>query len=196
MPGQCPSVKLRGRPGRHKVTPFHANRRRRQAAQGGIRVDHARRGGRVLRVLHARADSRRMGDTRTSSSHSGRRPGRTAGSPGGWLAGTPCSLVSSCPASRRSNAARDARDAQSAWWAARTAAGRSGAASGAPSVPTGLRSAGQRCPARTRCPCRSGSPPGRSSRPPSSWRRSSMPNVPPDAIDRARALFGDFIEGR
>lgn len=23
-----------------------------------------------------------------------------------------------------------------------------------------------------------------------------MPNVPPDAIARARALFGDFIEGR
>jgi len=23
-----------------------------------------------------------------------------------------------------------------------------------------------------------------------------MPNVPPDAIDRARALFGDFTEGR
>src|SRR6266568_4726202 len=33
-------------------------------------------------------------------------------------------------------------------------------------------------------------------RPARSWRRSSMTDVPPDAADRARALFGDFAEGR
>jgi hypothetical protein len=33
-------------------------------------------------------------------------------------------------------------------------------------------------------------------RPARSWRRSPTANVPPGATDRARALFGDFIEGR